>query len=159
MKIKRWEDLNGVKNGEYEIEINSHNGCKRFQAIEIRRAKDSFYVSEIRYTQAPTETVLAFLKLFGFDVELEKPPVLTWREWCLCNAYPDYWIAKDLDGQICMYEAKPYRDKSFWNISDDCFSAVILAELFQWLKWEDEPISTKEMLKWEHEEQKCAFDE
>ena len=59
------------------------------------------------------------------------------------------WIARDKDGELCIYEEKPYRDKveecfdteiGWIDTFDKCFSDV----LFKNVTWENSPIQFRD---------------
>ena len=154
IKIKKWEKLD-VKNKKFMAKWDNLSECVGVFTVEGKA------LSPIgKYL--PDDIKIGFLWVLGFDIELEQPRKLTWREWCYCNVFPNCWIASDKHKKItnvfCFkYETNPTR--SFGDDWDGENPEKIV-ELFSWLKWENEPISTNEMLRWEHEpEPKCTFDE
>jgi hypothetical protein len=47
------------------------------------------------------------------------------------------WIARDRDGELCIYEGKPEKEASRW-ISNDYEYLCYFNHLFPAIKWEDE---------------------
>jgi len=74
----------------------------------------------------------------------------------LKRVYPKYqWLARDKNGVLYAYENKPEKDEPLevWFTRDDnsmfMFSSVVLPDLFQWSKWEDEPLHIADLLEGE----------
>jgi hypothetical protein len=75
LKIKKWEQLDGKQNEIFRINYESKD-------IQIYKL-DGNYVAEIRHKYTSDEwktTILAWLKLFGFNIEFIEPPKLTQKE-------------------------------------------------------------------------------
>lgn len=49
------------------------------------------------------------------------------------------WIARDKDGELYLYDAKPERRESEWVATDDGDVFDIPSEYFSTLTWKDEP--------------------
>jgi len=75
LKIKDWKELDGKQNEIFRINYESKD-------IQIYKL-DGNYVAEIRHKYTCDEwrtTIIAWLKLFGFNIELIEPPKLTQKE-------------------------------------------------------------------------------
>ena len=150
IKIKKWEELD-VKNKKFMAKWDNLSECVGVFTVEGKA------LSPIgKYL--PDDIKIGFLWVLGFDIELEQPRKLTWREWCFCNAYPGYCIARNKYEQILAFERKPERFDGYWNSTKNAY--YLPEDTFKMVTWDDEPISTSEMLRWEHDpEPKCTFDE
>lgn len=85
--------------------------------------------------------------------EYKEPIKLTAKEKTFLSVLETGWIARDSSGILNWYQKKPERKESIFVA---CNTKVIYIPkffvLFDFIKWEDEPYSVEEMLKWEVEE-------
>lgn len=86
--------------------------------------------------------------------EHKETSTLTAREWHMLKAIEKGYLAKDKQGYLKVYSSIPHRMPYFWAAKSNA-KVLNLTELdvFNFIKWEDEPYSIEEMLKWEHEEE------
>jgi hypothetical protein len=77
VKIKEWSNLNGVKNDKYELEWSERDNS--FQ-VNLPN-KTNYYVADIEIDKANEETIIAWLKLFGFNIEFIKSPLEQVKEY------------------------------------------------------------------------------
>lgn len=103
MKISKWEELNGVKNEQYEI------ARVDIDYIIIAEPHKRAEYCILYPSRVSKEKTLAILKLFGFDIEFSEAPKLSKRAWHYVNYLPDdAWLAKDKDStKIFVYLLKP----------------------------------------------------
>ena len=52
------------------------------------------------------------------------------------------WVARDKDGELELYDLKPYRDKDGW-ISEKGYDVPINKDMFPDLRWKSEPIEVE----------------
>ncbi len=58
------------------------------------------------------------------------------------------WIARDYDGNLCIYSIKPYKGTEIWEYNEGYSAFRGFNHLFQFIKWsDDEPYSIEELLK------------
>jgi len=85
--------------------------------------------------------------------EVKKLPLLTQDECEFLKWFPqDWWIAKDEDNLIGIYEIKPAKDESCWESwnGDDVY--MTYHPLFESIKWSDEDCYTiGELIKYSKE--------
>lgn len=86
--------------------------------------------------------------------EHKETSTLTAREWHMLKAIEKGYLAKDKQGYLKVYSSIPHRMPHFWAAKSNA-KVLNLTELdvFNFIKWEDEPYSIEEMLTWEHEEE------
>ena len=62
------------------------------------------------------------------------------------------YIAKDSNGDICVYVTRPYKKESIWNTHND-FTKLPYSKLFKFIKWDNPcPYVIKELLEVNHEQ-------
>ena len=86
--------------------------------------------------------------------EYKKPIKLTAKEKSFLSIVETGWIARDKSGTLYWYSEKPIRRKTEFTMFGDGeqFPITKILDLFNFIKWEDEPYSVEEMLTWEGEE-------
>jgi hypothetical protein len=143
MRIRKWEDLDGIWS-DYRIAVEGY-----VITIVHKSCLENEFTSMMRM-EADKEIILAWLKLFGFDIEFPEQK-LNKRERNFCEYVETGWTAKDKYGSVNWCPEKPKKhDGHFW--SGGAEFCTILPDLFQFIQWEDEePYSVEEMLKWEVE--------
>jgi len=140
MKIKKWQELDLVKNSQYRIDFNFLNE-EKFKTIQIRRISDNYFITEIRHNQVPTETVISFLKTFGFDIEFEEPIRLTEKEWHQVRVFDDGCFARGKYGELEWFACAPIREDGYWYpdpevIEEARGNCSLPNELFKFITWE-----------------------
>ncbi|WP_373815738.1 hypothetical protein [Jeotgalibaca porci] len=54
------------------------------------------------------------------------------------------WIARDEDGDLVLFDEKPYRDGEIWNARFSASSVVLDENFFNYrTEWEDEPVKVR----------------
>lgn len=49
------------------------------------------------------------------------------------------WIARDEDGDLVLFDVKPYRDSTFWNAGSSAKTMIIDQTFYDFpIEWEDE---------------------
>ena len=49
------------------------------------------------------------------------------------------WIARDEDGELVLFDAKPYRDSTIWNADSSAKTMIIDKTFYDFpIEWEDE---------------------
>lgn len=49
------------------------------------------------------------------------------------------WIARDEDGELVLFDVKPYRDITIWNVDFNAKSMIIDKTFYDFrIEWEDE---------------------
>lgn len=70
------------------------------------------------------------------------------------------WICRDWDGDLYVYEIKPYKGNVVWwyGDSDLVIRRISSSDLFRFIRWEDEnPYNIYELIKeYESEEEECT---
>lgn len=87
------------------------------------------------------------------EEHVEKPK-LTKAERAFCEATQKGFIAKDMDGLLCLYRIKPTKGRNAWEcMLADCIRISSFFETkFEFIKWDDaEPWSIESLLKLEVE--------
>ena len=86
-----------------------------------------------------------------FNSEYVKEPLLSYDEYIILrnlNSKCEY-IARDEDGDLCVYESKPTKDidPEIWNTGYD-YLIFPYVNLFKFITWEnEEPYSIKKLIK------------
>ena len=90
MKISNWIELDGIENDKYRLSVSKdYVQIRKFMLLTSGICLYFNFVSD--------DMILAILKLFGFDIELEELPKLSKREWHGVNWLSDnWWIARDM---------------------------------------------------------------
>lgn len=132
IKIKDWKELDEVKNDKYVITEQ----CIRDNSISICNAEEYGWLCRIDVVDTPEDIILKVLSAYGFDVEIEKPIVLTEREWHLVNYLPlNWWIARDKTrDSLNAYSIYPERTDKFWRSTDSIIE--IDTDCFPFITWE-----------------------
>ncbi|MGF6375042.1 hypothetical protein M2140_000076 [Clostridiales Family XIII bacterium PM5-7] len=82
--------------------------------------------------------------------------VLTMKEWAFCVFMETGWLVREKDGNVLYGYTKPEKHDKIWINSDNSLQLVNPRNtrnrnVFQFIKWEDEPWSVEELLKLEVE--------
>ena len=89
--------------------------------------------------------------LLGVEIKIIPPkPILTEDEKVILRNLPkEYkWITRDCDGRdLCLHINKPERYSIHWSSKDGYNYLIPFNNLFNFIKWEDEPYSIEELLK------------
>lgn len=143
MKIKEWNELNGVKNEQFKIfaPVIIDN---KLDFMQIRQI-DNLFISEIRPRSIEKKITILWLKSFGFDIEFEEQPKLTEQEWHLVRGLPDGYWARDKNGNIFWHETFPNKFGDWWVRSTNSY--LFPVRMLPFIKWEDEKPWTSEELK------------
>jgi len=48
-----------------------------------------------------------------------------------------WWIARDLDGTLVLFEKKPFRHGNYWSVDEGHLMDI---QGFPQIKWDDEPV-------------------
>ena len=110
MKIGKREELDGVYNSNYEISICE---SKIFLINSESRSATCTWNSD--YCEL-TE-VIKMLNAIGFDIELDKKPKLTKREYDFLKNFKDTFFYRDGDGDLACSNKIPSTIDGF-NMSD-----------------------------------------
>ena len=84
--------------------------------------------------------------------EYIEPIKLTAEEKAFLSIVKTGWIARDqAGGYLYWYSKKPERKSNIFDVYgiQKAFPISKILNLFKFIKWEDEPYSVEEMLKWE----------
>ena len=109
MKISKWEELDGIESGKYQV-------SKYYDSIGIREITEDTDCVDICFTATSKEKTLAILKVFGFDIEFEEAPKLSKREWHLVNFLEEcWWIARDESKYLYAHEIRPSKSNGEWG--------------------------------------------
>ncbi|MCK9220882.1 MAG: hypothetical protein M0P47_12660 [Bacteroidales bacterium] len=75
IKIKKWSELNGKRNGNCELFYSGH--CN---AIFIK--EDEYDTVRLKLDRVTKDeaNILCILRLYGFNVEFEKPQITMWEK-------------------------------------------------------------------------------
>lgn len=70
----------------------------------------------------------------------ELPPELKSFFEMLDSRHKEYWIAKDIAGEVCLYQSKPVKYKDITWTGGSCTRIDFFMDksYFDWLSWEDE---------------------
>lgn len=96
-----------------------------------------------------TDNERCFVKLFKwlYEEHIDKPKLTKQEKAFLELTDPNYYIARDEDGLICMYTSKPQKDGGAWG-NIEYTSLSLFSVKFNFIKWEDEePWKVEELLK------------
>lgn len=158
IRISKWEELDGVKNDNYQITVDLVPN-DLFNSFEIRHFSNCTIISKVCFNNTTKETVLAWLSMFGFSVEFTAPRRLSKADWHMAQAlyamYPNGWVVRGdkPDKELVFYEGIPtkgrvdwiYESGSFWHLAIGLFPFIIFSDT--------EPYSTADLAKLEMEEQ------
>lgn len=96
-----------------------------------------------------------FLIIKWLCEEYEESIKLTPKEKAFLSIVEKGWIARDQGGDLYWYLNKPKRLSIDFEVGDSKgFFISSYLNLFNYVKWEDEPYSVEEMLTWEVENDK-----
>lgn len=67
-------------------------------------------------------------------------PKLTLEEKVILSVLPKEfeWIARDEDGELAIYDIKPYKNRGCWASNSSAYDLDLFNHLFQFIQWTDE---------------------
>lgn len=112
----------------------------RFLADRAEDEKE-FYMEDrlLKYEQLSTD--IRLLDIFQSTLKLKPQWEFTEEEKTILRNIDDRWkwIARDEGGTLFLYNAEPYKQENYWEVSYDIYAIFnIYKHLFQSVQWSDD---------------------